>query len=142
VAGPFIYGLVLATAGLAWLVTGEPFDTETYGRIAHQPWETMRESMPLDIRAMYEAMLRLAGGNSALLAGILTSAISATAFRKGERWAWFILCMLPFHAALDLLVLASLGALGPAALVWDAGLFCAMAVVLAASYRVIFRRAS
>lgn len=61
---------------------------------------------------------------------MLIMTITATAFRRGERWSWYALWLLPVHSAIDLVVIAAYRALSFAAIAWDAGLFAAMLVTL------------
>jgi hypothetical protein len=47
------------------------------------------------------ALIRVLG-LSYLASGVLGTAISATAFRKGEMWAWYALWIFPFFFAADI----------------------------------------
>jgi len=129
---PFAYGLLLFLAGVAWLVTGAPFDKATYEQIAGESWQAMQADSSPAVLQVLSAIVRMQGGNSALLAGIMVMAVAATGLRSGERWAWYVCWILPLHAVIDLAVAAALGGLRPTVLVWDVGLTVAVAASLMA----------
>jgi hypothetical protein len=117
---PFGYGALLFVAGVFWLVGGAPFDRQAYERIAGMPWPELQTRLGLAGSAVANALVRLLGGNGALLGGGLAMAVAYFGYRTGLRWAWFALWLLPMHALVDLYVLASAGGLGLAGAVWDA----------------------
>jgi hypothetical protein len=117
---PFVYGALLVVAGFFWLVRGAPLDRQAYERIAGMPWLELQTRLGLAGAAVANALVRLFGGNGALLGGGLTMAVSYFGYRTGLRWAWFALWLLPLHALVDLYVLASAGGLGVAGAIWDA----------------------
>jgi hypothetical protein len=104
---PSAYGALLTLAGLRWLITGTLFDHATYERIAETPWPVFLAGLPAPGHRVLGAALRLLGGNTGWLAGILVTTVAVTGFRRGERWAWLVLWLLPLHAAIDLGTLAS-----------------------------------
>ncbi len=87
---------------------------------------------PGTVRAV-SALVREIGGNTGLLAAILIMSVSATAFRRSERWSWYALWALPMHSAVDLMTVAAYGALSFTVIAWDVGLIVAMLVALGLS---------
>lgn len=83
--------------------------------------------------------VRLLGGNFALLSGWLIVVIAVTAYRRGERWAWYALWILPVHAVLDLTIVSMYRALSPAAILWDGSLLLSTLLAQALSYQMVFR---
>jgi hypothetical protein len=85
----FIFGL--------WFMTGIEPDPEYFNRIIGMTWDQFvagKQGMVvyvMDSLKMTGALL--------LGLGIITMAISATAFRKGEQWAWYALWYFPFFLA-------------------------------------------
>jgi hypothetical protein len=53
---------------------------------------------------------------------MLIVAVSVTSYRRGEKWAWYALWILPLHAALDMATVAGYGALRMASATWDIAL--------------------
>ena len=127
---PFAYGALLVMAGVFWLVAGAPFDRQAYERIAGMPWLELQTRLGLSGGAVASALVRLLGGNGALLAGGLVMAVTYFGYRTGLRWAWFTLWLLPLHGLVDLSVLASTGGLRLPGAVWDAGSAFAIAASL------------
>ncbi len=139
---PFAYGMLLCVASLLWLISGLPFDQVTYERIAGVPWKEAVNSLEPRMLRMMTAIVREMGGNTGLVAGLFTMVISATGFRKREKWAWFALWLLPAHSALDMATVASYGALTRHALIWDLSLIAATSAALICSAKVTFRKMS
>ena len=137
---PFTYGALLFGAAMYWLVMGEPFDTDTYGRVAGSSWGEVTASMTPGTVRFIEALVREIGGNSALGAGILIMAITSTAFRDGERWSWYVLWVLPMHSFIDLFIVASYGALSIPVVSWDFALIVSMLLTLAYSAKDCLHR--
>ena len=136
---PFLYGVLLFTAALYWLVVGEPFDTAFYGRVAGKALVDVMAAVSPGTSRAFSALVREMGGNTGLVAGILIMATSAFAFRRNERWSWYALWVLPLHSAIDLVTVAAYGALSPAVVAWDAGLIAAMLLALVLSSRTCLR---
>jgi hypothetical protein len=119
---PFSYGLLILAASAFWLVWGTPFDTATYHRVAGMPWGDIMAASHPRVPAVVSALVRFLGGNFGLLSGILVIAVAVTAFRSGERWAWFAMLALPLHSLIDPGILIHYDALAPASLAWDCAL--------------------
>ncbi len=137
---PFAYGALLCAASLAWLVSGLPFDHVTYERIAGIPWYEMIKSLDPRTMRVIGAIVRELGGNTGLVAGALIMAVSATGFRRKEKWAWFALWLLPFHAGLDMATVVGYGAITPHAVVWDVTLITVTSAVLIGSAKGFLRK--
>jgi hypothetical protein len=135
---PFAYGLLLIGASVRWLATGEPFDHDSYARIAGSAWSAIVTNRTPADSLVWRAMVRLLGGNDGLLAGGLAVALASFGYRSGARWVWFTLWLLPTHALLDLVILTASGGLSIAAILWDVGLAMAMVLTLLAAYPRFF----
>jgi hypothetical protein len=130
------YGLLLIGAGSWWLATGEPFDRDTYARIGGSAWPAIVSSRTPAQSVVWTAMVRLLGGNTALLAGGLTVALAGFGYRSRGRWVWFTLWLLPLHALrLDLVMLGASGGISVAATLWDVALALVMILTLLAASR-------
>jgi hypothetical protein len=127
---PFAYGALLCAASLVWLVSGLPFDHVTYERIAGIQWSKLIKSLDPRTTLMISAIVRELGGNTGIVAGILVMAVSATGYRKKEKWAWFTLWLLPFHSALDIATVTCYGALTLHAAIWDIALITVTSAAL------------
>jgi hypothetical protein len=77
-----------------------------------------------------------------LFIGLFSMAIVLTGFRRGERWAWYTMWLLPFLFAFHQLILRSAykhpEAGTPTSLASGLGLFIVTALTLALSYRKFF----
>jgi len=91
---PFAYGALVMGAALYWTVAGAPFDKATYELAMGMRWSEMIESSNPKLPVLLSALVRELGGNFGLVAGVLIMAIAATAFRNGEKWAWWTLWVL------------------------------------------------
>ncbi len=111
------YGLMLGLVSLLWLVRGQLFDRDLYESIGGMSWSLMR-ALDAGVVGLVAALVRLAGGLGVVAAAFVV-AVATTAYRKGERWAWYVMCALPLASAVDLAVLASYGALTLRAVLWD-----------------------
>lgn len=130
---PCSYGLLLIGAAAWWLATGEPFDADSYARIGRSAWPAIVSSRTPAQSLVWAAMVRLLGGNTALLAGELTLAVAGFGYQSRARWVWFTLWLLPLHALLDLVILGVSGGISVAATLWDVALALAMIVMLVAA---------
>jgi hypothetical protein len=137
---PFLYGALLIAASTFWLVRGTPFDQATYERISGLPWRDLVMGLPSGASSGLSALVRLTGGNSGLLAGIMVIAVSVGGYRRHAKWAWYALWALPLHAALDLVILSLHGGTTPSAAAWDIGLISATLLALFLPYRRFFPR--
>jgi hypothetical protein len=86
------------------------------------PWDELMASQDPRVATLMSALVRELGGNFWLLAGALIVAVSVTSYRRGEKWAWYALWILPLHAALDMATVAGYGALSMASATWDIAL--------------------
>ncbi|WP_146649036.1 hypothetical protein [Labilithrix luteola] len=129
-------GFLLASAGLYWLARGRFFDPRIYEAVGGPSW-TLMEVLDADVLRLVSAGVRFAG-MLAILAGILVMAVGATAFRRGERWAWYAMLALPLYVTLDFMALAGYGALSPTNVIWDAALMVTALFALVVPYRRFF----
>lgn len=86
------------------------------------------------------ALVRELGGNFGLLAGVLIVVIATTSYRRGEKWAWYALWILPLHASLDMATVEGYGALSMASATWDIALVLSTILALLLPYRRFFPR--
>jgi hypothetical protein len=70
------------------------------------PWDELMASQDPRVATLMSALVRELGGNFWLLAGVLIVAVSVTSYRRGEKWAWYALWILPLHTALDMATVA------------------------------------
>ena len=120
----FIDGLMIASASLYWLARGHFLERVVEVKVAGGSWAVVQTLLPR-AEELVAAVVRMAGALG-LCAGILIMATAATSFRRGERWSWFALWIVPFLPTMDLAVFGAYGALTPLSILWDA-----MALVLA-----------
>jgi hypothetical protein len=113
----FLYGLMLGTVSSFWLLRGRLFDPELYDRVGGESW-TLMKALDADVVLLLSMVVRLAGAIG-LMASVLVMAISVTAYRKEERWAWYAMWALPLCSTFDVAILAASDSLSFTSLVWD-----------------------
>jgi len=97
-----LFGLTDLGAGGATFGQGE---APTFDGITGTSWESIKSS---PVASQIDWMVR-AQAIMMVIAGLLTGFISATAFRRGERWAWVAMALWPIAIlALDLNLLLAL----------------------------------
>jgi hypothetical protein len=93
--------IILFAIGVIFLVTGVPHalgintDPETVQRISGMTIDQLKESNPAFFN-LYSFYFRF-GGLSDLAFAFFIIVISLTAFRKGEKWAWYANWFLPAY---------------------------------------------
>ncbi|HXX72079.1 MAG TPA: hypothetical protein VEI80_00155 [Candidatus Acidoferrales bacterium] len=92
-----IVSIIIVINGLAYVVTGAESDTQFFQHQAGISWSAFASSGQ-GIVTYVQGLLRLFGVITAI-AGTFAATITVTAFRRGERWAFYIL----FLAAVGLL---------------------------------------
>lgn len=94
---PLVAGLLAVASGLYLVVAGRPEPGELAGFSSlGTTWEEMVATDPG--LAGYIGQLFVFLGAVFTVTGVLIAAISATAFRRGERWAWYGLgTLLPLY---------------------------------------------
>ncbi|TMF24788.1 MAG: hypothetical protein E6I36_03050 [Chloroflexi bacterium] len=102
-------GAVLVLFGLTDLIAaGATFgqgEAPTFDGITGTSWESIKSS---PVASQIDWMVR-GQAIMMMIAGLLTGFISATAFRRGERWAWVAMALWPIAIlALDLNLLLAL----------------------------------
>jgi len=132
----FLDGLLLLCSGLFWITRGRFFDPGFYEALTGGTWSTASALMP-SLDRVATASVRFAG-----LLGVATSAlviaIATTSFRRGERWAWYAMLVLPAFAALDFSLSAGYGAVTPISVAWDVVVAGLAVISLAIAYRGFF----
>jgi hypothetical protein len=132
----FLDGLLLGCASLYWLVRGRFFDESLYEALTATRLAEPGEPFA-PVENVVSAAVRL-GGVLGLCASVLVMAVALTAYRSGERWAWYAIWALPFYCSLEIATLAGYQALTPTAAVWDLGLLALALFALVAPYRWFF----
>jgi len=113
--------IILFAIGVIFLVTGVPHalgintDPETVQRISGMTIDQLKDSNPAFFN-LYSFYFRF-GGLDDLGFGFFITVISMTAYRKGEKWAWYALWFLPAYfigsAAITMSIESSLSLLLP-----------------------------
>ena len=113
--------IILFAIGVIFLVTGVPHalgintDPETVQRISGMTIDQLKDSNPAFFN-LYSFYFRF-GGLSDIGFAFFITAISVTAYRKGEKWAWYALWVLPAYfiasAAISMSVESNLSLLLP-----------------------------
>jgi len=133
----FVVGVVFLVVALRYALTGAPFDEEVTRYLAGVSWNELRTTNPM--MASYISFLFREWGVSLLGFSVFLLLASPTAYRRGDRWAWFAFWSVPgllgFWLALD----ASVGASG-ATLAQEAVLLLLALGGLLLPYRRFFAR--
>jgi hypothetical protein len=102
-------GLIITLFGLGDMMTGgatfEGGEAPTVQGISGMTWQQLSSASP-DAANMIDYLVR-AGGINLFLLGLLSAVVAATAFRRGERWAWFAMWLWPLWLAMIVLLLLS-----------------------------------
>lgn len=105
----FVLGLILTLFGLGDIMTGgatfEGGEAPTLQGISGMTWQQLSSTSP-NAAGMIDYLVR-AGGAHLFLLGLLSMVVAATAFRRGERWAWFAMWLLPLWLAMVVILLLS-----------------------------------
>jgi hypothetical protein len=80
-------------------------ETVMFNRLTGTTWDALQAADP-GAANLIDYQVR-AGGAWLLLVGVLSLAISVTALRRGERWAWYAMWVWPLGVALIVAVLWS-----------------------------------
>ncbi|GAC1508651.1 MAG: hypothetical protein NVS1B3_10090 [Candidatus Dormibacteraceae bacterium] len=133
----FLFGLTDLMAGGSTFGGGEG---ATFVRMTGITWQSIKGS---PVASQIDWMVR-AQAIWMMIAGVLSAFIAATAFRRGERWAWFAMAVWPIGTAvLDLNLLFSIkhpgGGVPPPLVSGAISIILALAA-LALTYRTAFRR--
>lgn len=91
---PFLSGLLAIFSGVYLAVYGRPGPGELAGfSSVGQTWAELVAADPG--LAGYISQLFVFLGSIFVVTGLLVAVIAVTAFRRGERWAWYVLWSLP-----------------------------------------------
>lgn len=138
--------LIIALFGLGdILIGGSSFATgeaPTVQGITGMTWEELQTASP-QAANLIDYLVR-SGGAHLLVIGILSSLVSLTAFRQGERWAWYAMWIWPLWIVLvDPLLLNAYKLPGPSIpppLISGPILFVLSVLTLGLSYRKFLRK--
>jgi hypothetical protein len=101
-----VFGLGDLQQGAATFVSGE---VVLFGRLTGTTWDELRVADP-GAAHFVDYQVRV-GGIYLVMIGSLTAAISVTAFRRGERWAWYAMWVWPLGVAAAAALIAN--SMGP-----------------------------
>ena len=140
----FALGLIITLFGQGAIMTGGATfvggEAPTLQGISGMTWQQLNSASP-NAASMIDYLVR-AGGVNLFLLGLLSMVVAATAFRRGERWAWFAMWLLPLWLAMIVLLLLSMykpgGPGAPPPLVSGAIFFVITVVTLGLSFRKYF----
>jgi hypothetical protein len=132
----FLYGALLGLSSLFALVQGRLFDHGFADAVTSGSWTHAAALLP-NVDKSLSAMARLLGATG-IVAAILTMAVAATAYRRGERWAWYVMWALPVHATIDFATLLGYDALSVISATWDVALLVIALLGLFVPYGVFF----
>ena len=100
-------GLIFVLFGLGDMVSGgstyDSGESVLFHAYTGTTWSALQSADPGAAR-LIDLQVRL-GGVYFLLTGVMTLAISATALRRGERWAWLVMWAFPLTIAAALAIL-------------------------------------
>jgi hypothetical protein len=101
--------LVVVVFGLGDIVSGgssfELGEAVLFNRLTGTTWNDLQAAHP-GAANLIDYQWRV-GGAGLLISGLLSLAICVTAFRRGERWAWYAMGVWPIGVAVILALLAS-----------------------------------
>ena len=135
-----LFGLGDVMGGGSTFASGEKV---LFHRMSGTTWEALQAAQP-GAAHMIDYQVR-AGGAGLLLLGVVSLAICVTALRRGERWAWYAMCVWPFGFALIMAVLWGAAGLGngiPVPIISGSILIAISVLTLALSARRYLSRSS
>lgn len=101
--------IIIALFGLGDMLTGgatfESGEGPTLQGISGKTWAGLQADSP-NAAAMIDYLVR-AGGAHLCILGLLSLVVSLTAFRRGERWAWYAMWMWALWLAMIIGILLS-----------------------------------
>lgn len=102
-------GLIIALFGLGDILSGgatfEGGEAPTLQGISGMTWQQLSSTSP-GAATMIDYLVR-AGGVHLFILGLLSMFVAATAFRRGERWAWYAMWLWPLWLGMVILLLLS-----------------------------------
>lgn len=104
-----VLSLIIALFGLGDILTGgstfESGEAPTMQGISGMTWQELGSTSP-NAAHMIDYLVR-AGGAHLFVLGLLSLIVAVTAFRRGDRWAWYAMWLWPFWLALIIVILLS-----------------------------------
>ena len=139
-----VLSLIIALFGLGDMLTGgstfESGEGPTLQGISGMTWQQLSSTAP-NAANMIDYLVR-GGGAHLFVLGLLSMVVAATAFRRGDRWAWYAMWVWPLWMALIILLLLSAFRQAPQGipppLVSGSILLVLAALTLLLSYRKFF----
>lgn len=99
--------IIIALFGLGDILTGgatfESGEAPTLQGISGMTWQELGSASP-NAATMLDYLVR-AGGAHLLVFGLLSMIVAVTAFRRGDRWAWYAMWLWPLWLVLVIVVL-------------------------------------
>lgn len=92
-----LVGAVLILFGVGDMRRGMDADPAIANAYLGTDWEIVKAESPAFAR-LIDLQTR-AGGAHLIVFGVMTATVVLTAFRRGERWAWYLMWVLPLWAA-------------------------------------------
>ncbi len=92
-----LVGVVLTLFGVGDVRRGMDADPAIANAYTGIDWEIVKAESP-EFARLIDLQTR-AGGAHLIVFGVMTATVVLTAFRRGERWAWFLMWLLPLWAA-------------------------------------------
>ena len=137
-------GLIIALFGLGDILSGgatfEGGEAPTLQGISGMTWQQLSSANP-NAASMIDYLVR-AGGVHLFILGLLSMVVAATAFRRGERWAWYAMWLWPLWLGMVILLLLSVykqSSPGVPPPLVSGGIFIVITIVtLALSFRKFF----
>ena len=138
--------LIIALFGLGDVIMGgstfKTGEAPTLQGITGMTWQELGTESP-QVANLIDYLVRL-GGAHLLVVGVLSTLVSLTAFRQGERWAWYAMWIWPLWIALILPILLKAykqpGPSVPPPLISGPIFFALSVLTLGLSYRKFLRK--
>jgi len=103
-----VNGLAFALAGLIEFFAPDSEASGDYALFASSnAWSQLQASNPQAVEFIH--WLTQEWGGAQILGAVLVIAISLTAYRRGEKWAWYVMWMLPVAWGLTAYMIGSWG---------------------------------
>jgi hypothetical protein len=137
------FSVVIFLFGLGDLISGQSADPAIVESLTGIPWEELQASSPAE--ASFINFMVRAGGVHLLVMGLLCISVVLNGFRRGQRWAWYTMWVIPGWSLAVffsfLLADRSPDFAAPPPMLSGPIFFAVTALVLLLSYRSFFPRA-
>ena len=95
---PLIIGMMGILFGSIVAISGEPPEQEAFANIAGLTWQEAQSEIPGV--ADYITITLRSEGQFIVAFGVFITAISIFPYRRGERWAWYTLWLIPVFTSI------------------------------------------